>query len=36
MTSGQGRYTMALSHYEAVPPTVQQTLIGQYRVREED
>jgi elongation factor G len=36
MTSGQGRYTIALSHYEAVPPAVQQTLTGQYRVREED
>ena len=23
MTGGQGRYTLALSHYEAVPPTVQ-------------
>jgi len=36
MTSGQGRYTIALSHYEAVPPAVQQTLMGQYRVREDD
>ncbi|WP_432730148.1 elongation factor G [Variovorax sp. W6] len=36
MTSGQGRYTIALSHYEAVPPNVQQTLMGQYRGREED
>jgi len=25
-----------LSHYEAVPPSVQQALMGQYRVREED
>ena len=36
MTSGQGRYTIALSHYDAVPPTVQETLMGQYRVREDD
>jgi elongation factor G len=36
MTSGQGRYTIALSHYEAVPPAMQQTLTGQYRVREEE
>ncbi|MDQ0586572.1 elongation factor G [Variovorax paradoxus] len=36
MTSGQGRYTIALSHYEAVPPAVQQALVGQYRVRDED
>jgi elongation factor G len=35
MTGGQGRYTIALSHYEAVPPTVQQTLMGQCRVRED-
>jgi len=36
MTSGQGRYTIALSHYEAVPPTVQQTLVSQHRVRDEE
>mgnify|MGYP001556345312 CR=1 FL=1 len=36
MTSGQGRYTIALSHYEAVPPAMQQTLVGQHRVREEE
>ena len=36
MTSGQGRYTIALSHYEAVPPGVQQTLTGQYRAHEEE
>lgn len=36
MTSGQGRYTIALSHYEAVPPAVQQTLTEQYRAREDD
>lgn len=36
MTSGQGRYTISLSHYEAVPPAVQQTLMGQHRVRDDD
>lgn len=36
MTSGQGRYTIALSHYEAVPPAVQQTLMGQFRVRDDE
>lgn len=36
MTSGQGRYTIELSHYEAVPPTVQQQLVGQHQVRDED
>ena len=36
MTAGQGRYTLSLSHYEAVPPTVQQQLMGQHKVRDED
>lgn len=36
LTSGQGRYTIALSHYEAVPPTVQQELTSQHKVRDED
>jgi elongation factor G len=36
MTGGHGRYTLALSHYEAVPPAVQQQLMGQFKVKEED
>jgi len=36
MTSGQGRYALALSHYQAVPPNVQQQLVGQYQAKEED
>jgi elongation factor G len=36
MTGGQGRYLIALSHYEAVPPTVQQQLMGQYKIRDDD
>jgi elongation factor G len=36
MTSGQGRYTVELSHYEAVPPTVQTQLMSQFKVRDED
>lgn len=36
MTSGQGRYTLALSHYEAVPPNAQAQLTGQFKVKEED
>jgi elongation factor G len=36
MTGGQGRYTLELSHYEAVPPTVQQLLMGQFKVRDEE
>ena len=30
MTAGQGRYSLALSHYAAVPPAVQQQLASQY------
>ena len=36
MTSGQGRYTIALSHYEAVPPNVQQQLVAAHQVHDED
>ena len=36
MTSGQGRYTIAPSHYEAVPPAVQQRLIGEYRAKDDE
>ncbi len=36
MTGGQGRYTLEMSHYEAVPPTVQQQLMGQYKIKDED
>jgi elongation factor G len=36
MTSGEGSYTLALSHYEAVPPSVQQQLMAGWQVREED
>ena len=36
MTSGQGRYTLALSHYEAVPPAVQLLLTNGYRQPDDD
>jgi elongation factor G len=36
LTAGQGRYTIALSHYEPVPPAVQQQLVSQHQVRDED
>jgi elongation factor G len=36
MTSGQGRYALALSHYEAVPPSVQAQLASQFKVKDED
>jgi elongation factor G len=36
MTGGQGRYTLALSHYEAVPPTVQAQLAAQFKPHEDE
>jgi len=36
LTAGQGRYSLALSHYQAVPPNVQQQLVGQYQTKEEE
>lgn len=36
MTSGQGSYTLELSHYDQVPPNVQQQLAGQYKLRDEE
>jgi elongation factor G len=36
MTAGQGRYSIEMSHYEAVPPAVQQQLVSQHQVRDED
>lgn len=36
LTSGQGRYTLSLSHYEAVPPNVQQQLTSQHKVAASD
>jgi elongation factor G len=35
LTGGQGRYTIAFSHYEPVPPTVQAQLASQYKVKDE-
>jgi elongation factor G len=35
LTGGQGRYTIAFSHYEQVPPAVQAQLASQYKVKEE-
>ena len=35
LTGGQGRYTLAFSHYEPVPPTVQAQLASQYKVKDE-
>ena len=35
MTSGAGQYTLTLSHYEAVPPAVQQQLTGGWQARDE-
>ena len=36
MTSGQGRYSIELSHYEAVPPNIQQQLMAQFKTQDED
>ena len=36
MTGGQGRYSLELSHYEAVPPSAQAVLMSQYRVKDDD
>jgi elongation factor G len=35
LTGGQGGYTIAFSHYEPVPPNVQQQLASQYKIRDE-
>jgi elongation factor G len=35
LTGGQGRYTLAFSHYEPVPPNVQAQLASQYKLKEE-
>ena len=36
MTGGQGRYTLELSHYEAVPASAQAALMSQYQVKDDD
>lgn len=36
VTGGQGSYSMELSHYEPVPPNVQQQVIAQYKRAEEE
>ncbi|MEO5698191.1 MAG: elongation factor G, partial [Burkholderiaceae bacterium] len=36
MTGGQGRYTLEMSHYEAVPPSAQSELMSQYEVKDDD
>jgi elongation factor G len=36
MTSGQGRYTMEFSHYDIVPPNIQQEIIAKAKMAEEE
>ncbi len=36
MTAGEGHFGIEHSHYEAVPPAVQQQLMGQYKHGDED
>jgi len=35
VTGGRGSYSMSLSHYEIVPPNVQQSIIAQYSKKKE-
>jgi len=36
MTGGAGRYTLELSHYEAVPPSAQALLTSQYQAKDDE
>jgi len=36
VTAGRGRYTLDFSHYEPVPPQVQQALAAAWRPRQDD
>ncbi len=36
LTSGQGRYSIELSHYEAVPANVQAQLVSQFQVKDDE
>ena len=35
VTGGQGSYTMEFSHYEVVPPNIQQEIMKQYKPKDE-
>ena len=36
VTGGRGSYSMTLSHYEIVPPNVQQQIMAQYKAADEE
>ena len=36
VTGGQGSFAMELSHYEPVPPQVQQQIVSQYKPKVEE
>jgi elongation factor G len=36
MTAGQGSYTMELSHYDPVPPHIQQQMLAAYKPHPEE
>jgi elongation factor G len=36
MTGGQGSYSLEMSHYDIVPPNVQQEIIAKSKVKEEE
>lgn len=35
MTAGERRYTLVLSHYDAMPPNTQAALVGAYQAGDE-
>ncbi len=36
VTGGQGSYLMELSHYDVVPPNIQQQIVAQYKTKDEE
>ncbi|HEY5614330.1 MAG TPA: hypothetical protein VIK70_12115 [Lysobacter sp.] len=36
VTAGRGRYSLDFSHYEPVPLSVQQKLVGAYKPRQDE
>jgi elongation factor G len=36
VTGGQGSYMMELSHYDVVPPNIQQQICAKYKAKEDE
>jgi elongation factor G len=36
VTGGQGSYMMEFSHYDVVPPNVQQQIVAQHKTKDEE